>query len=244
MCPPAGARHKTHYLPRKCPMLAWFSDLTPKERRTMGACFGGWSLDALDVQIYSFVIPTLLALWGISKAEAGILGTVTLLLSAFGGWIAGMLSDRYGRVRVLQITIVWYALFTFLCGLTQDFTQLFICRALQGLGFGGEWAAGAVLMGEVIRDQYRGRAVGLVQTGWAGGWGGGALLYSALFSFLPEAIAWRAMFWIGLAPALLVFWIRRFVEEPELSVQRREAVGFTHLFAALKPPYLSTTWRV
>src|SRR3954468_19233673 len=134
MCPPAGDRHKAHHLPRKRPMLAWFSDLTPKERRTMGACFGGWSLDALDVQIYSFVIPTLLALWGISKAEAGILGTVTLLLSAFGGWIAGMLSDGYVRLRVLQITIVWYPLFTFLLGLTQEFPQLFILRALQWLG--------------------------------------------------------------------------------------------------------------
>jgi MFS family permease len=121
---------------------------------------------------------------------------------------------------------------------------LFVLRALQGFGFGGEWAAGAVLMGEVIRDQYRGRAVGLVQTGWSIGWGTAALLFTGLFAFLPEAVAWRAMFWIGLAPALLVFWIRRFVEEPLLSVQRREPVGFSHLFAALKPPYLATTWRV
>jgi MFS family permease len=134
--------------------------------------------------------------------------------------------------------------FTFLCGFAQDFNQLFVLRALQGFGFGGEWAAGAVLMGEVIRDQYRGRAVGLVQTGWSIGWGSAALLYTLFFAFLPETTAWRAMFWIGLAPALLVFWIRRYVEEPELSVQRRQAVGWTHLFAALKPPYLATTWRV
>ena len=98
-----------------------------------------------------FVIPSLLALWHISTGQAGVLGTITLLVSAFGGWVAGALSDRWGRVRVLQITILWYAFFTFLCGFAQDFTQLFIFRALQGLGFGGEWAAGAVLMGEVIR---------------------------------------------------------------------------------------------
>jgi MFS family permease len=225
-------------------MLAWMRDLTTRERRTMIACFGGWSLDALDVQIFSFVIPSLLAIWHISTAQAGELATITLLVSAFGGWIAGAVADRIGRVRVLQITILWYALFTFLCGFAQDFNQLFVLRALQGFGFGGEWAAGAVLMGEVIRDQYRGRAVGLVQTGWAVGWGTAALLFTALFAFLPEAIAWRALFWIGLAPALLVFWIRRFVEEPEHSVQRRAAVGWLHLFAALKPPYLATTWRV
>jgi MFS family permease len=225
-------------------MLAWMRDLTARERRTMIACFGGWSLDALDVQIFSFVIPSLLTIWHISTAEAGELATITLLVSAFGGWIAGAVADRIGRVRVLQIAILWYAVFTFLCGFAQDFNQLFVLRALQGFGFGGEWAAGAVLMGEVIRDQYRGRAVGLVQTGWSIGWGSAALLYTLFFAFLPETTAWRAMFWIGLAPALLVFWIRRYVEEPELSVQRRQAVGWTHLFAALKPPYLATTWRV
>jgi MFS family permease len=123
-------------------------------------------------------------------------------------------------VRVLQVTILWYAIFTFLCGFAQDFTQLFIFRALQGLGFGGEWAAGAVLMGEVIQDRYRGRAVGIVQTGWSIGWGAAALLYTVLIATLPEAVAWRAMFWVGLAPAALVFWIRRYVEEPELNRSR------------------------
>ncbi|MGA3005157.1 MAG: MFS transporter, partial [Acetobacteraceae bacterium] len=96
-------------------MLAWMRDLTARERRTMIACFGGWSLDALDVQIFSFVIPALLAIWHISTAEAGELATITLLVSAFGGWIAGAVADRIGRVRVLQIAILWYAVFTFLC---------------------------------------------------------------------------------------------------------------------------------
>ena len=227
-------------------MFRLFSELTKQERRTMVACFGGWSLDALDVQIYSFVIPTLLATWGITKGEAGILGTITLLISAFGGWFAGTLSDRYGRVRVLQITILWYAFFTFLCGLTQDFTQLFICRALQGFGFGGEWAAGAVLMGEVIRDRYRGRAVGLVQTGWAVGWGAAAILYTVLFAIFPAAFAWRVLFALGLLPALLVFFIRRNVQESDVFLNRTEstAPAMTHLLRALRPPYLSTTWRV
>ena len=225
-------------------MLAWFSDLNARERRTMTACFGGWSLDALDVQIFSFVIPSLLALWKITAGQAGELATVTLLVSSFGGWIAGALSDRFGRVRVLQITILWYAVFTFLCGFAQNFEQLFLFRALQGLGFGGEWAAGAVLMGEVIRDKYRGRAVGIVQTGWSIGWGAAALLYTILIAVLPEALAWRALFWIGIAPAGLVFWIRRFVEEPELNRRRAAPAGIWHIFSALKPPYLATTWRV
>ncbi len=225
-------------------MLAWFKDLTPIERRTMLACFGGWSLDALDVQIFSFVIPSLLAVWGITTAEAGVLATVTLVVSSFGGWIAGALSDRFGRVRILQVTILWYAVFTFLCGFADNFNQLFWLKALQGLGFGGEWAAGAVLMGEVIRDKYRGRAVGLVQTGWAVGWGAAALLYTLLSANLPEALTWKVMFWVGLVPAALVFWIRRFVEEPPIQPHAASGAGLMHLFSALKAPYFSTTWRV
>ena len=133
-------------------------------------------------------------------AEAGMLATVALLLSAVGGWVTGMLSDRYGRVRILQWTILWFAFFTFLSGFTQNFNQLFICRALQGLGFGGEWAAGAVLIGETIRDRYRGRAVGTVQSGWAIGWAAATILFWGVFSVLPEELAWRVMFWFGLAP--------------------------------------------
>jgi len=211
----------------------------------MLACFGGWTLDAFDVQIFSFVIPTLLILWHISTAEAGELGTITLLISAFGGWLGGALADRYGRLRVLQFTILWYAVFTFLCGFAQDFTQLFIFRALQGLGFGGEWAAGAVLMGEVIQDRFRGRAVGLVQTGWAIGWGAAAIAYTALFAFLDPAIAFRVMFWIGILPALLVLWIRRNVKESDLAPREPATTGtFAQIFAVLRPPYLSTTWRL
>ena len=227
-------------------MLAWFSDLNQRERRTMTACFGGWALDALDVMIFSFVIPSLLVLWHISKAEAGILATVTLVVSAFGGWFAGALADRFGRVIILQVAILWYAFFTFLCGFANDFNTLLVFRALQGLGFGGEWAAGAVLIGEVIRDKYRGRAVGIVQTGWSVGWGAAALLYTFFFAILPEEIAWRVMFWIGLAPALLVFWIRRYVEEPNPELRRAVAVniGVSHLFAAMKRPYLSVTMRL
>jgi MFS family permease len=228
-------------------MLGWVGELNATERRTMGACFGGWSLDAFDVQMYSFVIPTVIAIWGLSRGEAGLIGTVTLLISSLGGWFSGTLSDRFGRVRMLQITILWYSVFTFLCAFAQNFEQLFILRALHGLGFGGEWAAGAVLMGEVIRDKYRGRGVGIVQTGWAVGWGAAALVYTALYSFLPEAIAWRALFAIGLLPAVFVFWIRRHIDEPEIyrvARRQREPIGFSHLFSAFRGPHLWTTIKV
>src|SRR5246127_2965 len=172
----------------------WYRELDASERRTFWACFGGWMLDAMDVQIFSFAIPAIIAAFHISNADAGLIGTVTLLTSAFGGWFAGALSDRFGRVRTLQITIAWFAIFTFLTGFAQTYTQLLICRSLMGFGFGGEWAAAAVLVGELIRAEHRGKAVGAMQSGWAVGWGVAALLATWFFSVLPTATAWRALF--------------------------------------------------
>ncbi len=228
-------------------MLGWIGDLNVKERRTMVACFGGWTLDALDVQLFSFVLPTIIGLWALTGGEAGLIGSATLVISALGGWFAGTLSDRFGRVRLLQIMILWYAGFTFLCGFAQNYPQLFVLRALHGLGYGGEWAAGAVLMGEVIRDKYRGRGVGFVQTGWAVGWGIAALAYTGLYALLPEAIAWRILFWIGVLPALFVFWIRRYIDESDVYKSHRltgPTVGFSHLFSAFRGPHLWTTIKV
>jgi MFS family permease len=202
-------------------MATFLSDLKVNERRTLVACFGGWALDSFDVNLYALVIPTLLVTLNFKMAEAGILATVALLLSAVGGWVTGTLADKYGRVRVLQVTIVWFAFFTFMAGFCNNFGQFFVVRALQGLGFGGEWAAGAVLIGEVINSRYRGRAVGLVQSGWAVGWGGATLAFALVFSLLPQDIAWRVLFWTGLLPALLVIYIRRFVNEPEIFEQSR-----------------------
>ncbi len=223
----------------------WIYDLTPTERSTLIATFGGWGLDGMDVMIYSFVIPTLIAAWHMSKAQAGMLGTVALLVSAVGGWLAGLLSDRYGRARVLQLTILWFAVFTCLSGFTNSFWQLLIVRGLQGLGFGGEWAVGSVLMGEAIRAQYRGKAVGTVQGGWALGWGVTAVCYTVLFSLLPAGMAWRVMFWIGILPALLVFYIRRNVPEPEVfrrTLARENSLGEgSHFLEIFSPSLLRTT---
>jgi len=226
-------------------MLNWYKDLQLNERRAFWSCFGGWSLDAFDVQVYSFTIPTLIAIWGISNAQAGQLGTVTLLLSALGGWITGLLSDRYGRVRMLQITIFVFAVFTFLSGFAQNFGQLFACRALQGLGFGGEWAAGSVLIGEMIRSEYRGRAVGTVQSGFSVGWGAAAIVYTIIFSLLPAEQAWRVLFWIGILPAGLVFYIRRFVDEPAIfnQAKRQETSLAKNLFLIFSPEFLPTTLK-
>ncbi len=227
-------------------MFAWLRDLTSRERRTMLACWGGWTLDGFDQQLYSYVVPTTIAVWGMSTGVAGTIGTVTVVTSSFGGWFAGALADRFGRVRMLQIAILWYSVFTFLCGFAQNFEQLFILRGLHGLGFGGEWATGAVLMGEVIRDKYRGRGVGFVQTGAAFGPGLAALVYAGLFAIMPEAIAWRALFWVGILPGLFVLWIRRSIPELGAFEGRRDSAqpGIAQLLSAFRAPYLWLTIKV
>lgn len=221
-------------------MFGWFNGLDRDGRRTFWACCGGYALDAMDVQIYSFILPALVALWGMTNAQAGLLATITLILSALGGWLAGLMADRIGRVRTLQITIVWFAVFTFLSGFTDSFGQLLVTRGLQGLGFGGEWAAGSVLIGEVIAARHRGKAVGFVQSSWAFGWGVAAILATLFFSVLSPEYAWRALFFIGLLPAFSIFLIRRLVPEPSVYKQAKFHPPFTAIFA---PRYLSTTLR-
>jgi len=218
----------------------WFTNMNVRERRTFWACFSGWALDAMDVQLYAVVMPTLIAVWGMSQAQAGTLGTAALLFSSVGGWIAGILADRYGRVVVLRLTILWFAFFTFLSGFTQSYEQLLLTRSLQGLGFGGEWAAGAVLMSEVIDKRIRGRAVGTVQGGWSVGYGAAVLLFTIVFSVAPPEVAWRYLFILGLLPALLVLWIRRYVEEPALftSMKATTAQGAPLQFVEIFGPTL------
>jgi MFS family permease len=206
---------------------AWFKEMTPPERRTFWACFSGWGLDALDAQIYSLVIPTIMVVFQLTGGEAGAIATVTLLCSAVGGWAAGLLADRIGRVRTLQLTILWFSVFTFLSGFAQSYEQLMLARALMGFGFGGEWAAGAVLIGEVIRPQYRGRAVGTVQSGWSIGWAAAVLVQTLLFTMFDPTVAWRYLFFIGVLPALAVFLIRRFVAEPPVFAETRRRIEAT-----------------
>jgi MFS family permease len=202
-------------------LLAFYRDMNLPERRTFWACASGWALDGMDFMIYPLVIGTIIKLWSVDPGTAGLAGTVTLLSSAIGGWLGGYLADRIGRVRTLQFTILWFSFFSLICAVVQSFDQLLIARAVLGLGFGGEWAAGAVLMGEAIRPQYRGRAVGSVQSGWAVGWGLAVLAQAILFSCFPAEIAWRWMFAVGALPALLVFYLRRYVSEPEIAAATR-----------------------
>ena len=225
--------------------IAWYGLLNPNEKRTLWACFGGWALNSFDFFIFTFALPAIIVALDITRQQAGMITTWTLVASALGGWIAGMLADRYGRVRVLQVTILWFAAFGLLCAFAQEYWQLLAGRMLMGLGLGGEWAVGAVLLGEVIRAKDRGKAVGTMQSGWGIGWGIAALISIAILLRLKPDIAWRVLLCIGLLPALLIFYIRRYIHDAAVfdATQKklrgkRGAANFLNIFS---PALIKTT---
>ena len=221
-------------------MVAFYRGMTTVERRTMFACALGFALDGLDFTIYTLVLGTVIAVWHVGRGPAGLTVTATLVCSAIGGWIAGYVSDHVGRVRALQLTVLWFAVFSLLSAVSQSFTQLALSRALLGFGFGGEWTAGAALMSEVVRPRYRGRAVGSVQSGWAVGWGGAVILQAIVYSLVPDREAWRWMFALGFIPALYVLFVRRYIEEPPVA-SRARAESMGSVVDIFKPDLLKTT---
>ncbi|SPA17578.1 MFS transporter [Cupriavidus taiwanensis] len=223
----------------------WLKETTQAERKTLFAAFVGYGVDAFDYMIYTFMIPTFILVWGMTKAEAGYIATGALISSAVGGWLAGILADKYGRVRILQLTVLWFSFFTFLSGFTQSPEQLFVTRMLQGLGFGGEWSVGSVLIAEMIRARHRGKAVGLVQSSWAVGWGLSAIAFWAIYAAFDQQYAWRVLFWTGVLPAIFILYIRRNISEPAVYQETRAKLARTgqsnNFMLIFKPGVLRVT---
>ncbi|WNV89694.1 MFS transporter [Umezawaea sp. Da 62-37] len=201
--------------------LAWFHTLGRNGKRAFTGAFGGYGLDSYDYWVLPLSLVAITSFFGISKGQAGLLNTATLVLSALGGAAAGVLADRVGRVKTLLITVITYAVFTVLCGFATSYEMLLVFRGLQGLGFGGEWAAGAILVAEYSKPEYRGRAVAFIQSAWAVGWGLAVVVYTAVFSLAGPDFAWRIMFWTGALPAVLVLYIRRTVQDAPGTVEQR-----------------------
>ena len=218
----------------------WYLVLSSKTRRVFWTQFSGFGVDALNVQLYPFVLPALLTLWGLSHAQAGLLGAATLASSAVGGWIAGLLADRFGRVRVLKVTIVWLAISTGLCAFAGNFHQLLIARLFQGVGFGGEWAVGAVFIAEVAPSEIRGRMVGMAQSAWAVGWGSAAITSAIALSLLSPDLGWRVTFAAGFLPAILVFVFRIGLKDSDVFLKSSRQSPWHAIFSR---PTLSSTIR-
>ncbi len=210
------ATHPARVSVRSASPFQWPRDTSPAERKSLIAGSLGWMLDAMDVMLYSFVLAYLIREFHMSTSTAGLLNSLTLGASAIGGFCFGILADRIGRTRALMASILVYSISSAACGLSHSIPQLALFRFLLGLGMGGEWSSGAALIAETWRAEHRGRALGLMQSAYAIGEAVAAIVVLVVF----PRLGWRAVFFVGVLPALLVFWIYRGVPEPELWKNR------------------------
>lgn len=196
--------------PSDAGLFGWWRVAAPQPRRALIAASLGWALDAFDVMLFSLTLSAVIAELGLTKTQAGALGSITLLGGAAGGLIFGHVADRYGRTRAMMASVLLYSVFTAACGFSQTFWQFAMFRALLGLGMGGEWASGAALVSESWPAKHRGRALGFMQSSWAIGFAAAAIVVGIV---LPR-YGWRAVFFVGILPAFFTLWLRRSVEEP------------------------------
>ena len=201
---------------RRFLIFEWPRDVTSAERSSLIAGGAGWMLDAMDVMLYSYVVAALIREFGIDKGTAGLLNSLTLVASAIGGLIFGVIADRIGRVRALMASILVYSLASAASGFSQTIPQLAVCRFILGLGMGGEWTTAAALIAETWRAEHRGKALGIMQSAYAVG----EAIAAGIFLLVLPRFGWRAVFFVGVLPAFFVLWIQRRVPEPDLWKSR------------------------
>lgn len=191
---------------------------TAYANRALWASAIGYAMDGFDLLILGFILPAIAADLALSSAQAGALVTWTLVGAVVGGIVFGMLSDRYGRVRVLSWTILLFAVFTGLCSLAQGYWDLLAYRTIAGIGLGGEFGIGMALAAEACAPERRARASSFVGLGWQAG----VLAAALLTPLLLPVIGWRGMFAVGLLPAVVSFVMRRTLGEPEMFLAQQK----------------------
>ncbi len=199
-----------------------FRDVTSAQRRTLVAAALGWALDAFDVMLFAMVVAYVMRDLHIDKPTVGLLNTLTLLASGLGGLLFGWIADRSGRTRALMLSIATYSVCSFFSGLSTSVQMLAACRFLLGLGMGGEWNTGATLVAETWPTHLRAQALAIVQSSWAWGYAAAALVAGFVLQHFQN---WRYVFFVGIAPALVILWIRSDVPESELWQQRDTKVS-------------------
>jgi MFS family permease len=200
-------------------IYGWLAEASISQKRTLLAASLGWMLDSMDVMLYALVLGQVQQELHLTPALSGAMMSATLISAAVGGLGFGWFADRYGRVRALTISMLAYSVATALCGLTQNAAQLMVCRVFLGFGMGGEWAAGAAMVAETWPARHRAKALALVQSSWAVGYALGA----AVVALVMPHFGWRAVFFVGIVPALITLWLRRGVGEPEAWEKARTA---------------------
>src|SRR5688500_17482277 len=217
--------------------VPWYRTVTREQWRVLLAAKFGWMLDAMDFMLYTMAVGQLRSYFGFGDDTAGMLGTVTLVMSGVGGAIFGYVADRFGRTRALMSTILIFSLASLGAATSQTVMQLLLWRAVLGIGMGGEWASGAVLVSETWPAHLRNKAISIMQSGWALGYMM-ASIAAAIILGSPSlgADAWRWLFVVGVVPAFFTLWIRRYVKEPDTWKQKAQAVGGPSPFAVIFGP--------
>jgi len=211
-------------------MFTWWLEADAKARRSLVAASLGWMLDSFDVMLYALVVQGVMADLSIDARTGGQLQSYTLLASAAGGLMFGVIADRFGRTRALILSVLIYSVFTAACGFARTAAELAMFRVFLGIGMGGEWASGAALVSETWPDRHRGKALAFVQSSWAIGYGLAVVVDFVVRSVL--GFNWRVVFFVGVLPALLALWVRRKVEEPEMW-QRARREGHSRSLAPM-----------
>lgn len=188
-------------------------------RKALAASAIGYAMDGFDLLILGFMLRAISAELHLTPPQAGSLVTWTLIGAVAGGILFGILSDYYGRVRVLTWTILLFAVFTGLCAFAQGYWDLLVYRTIAGLGLGGEFGIGMALVAEAWPAAYRARGCTYVALGWQAG----VLVAALLTPLLLPVIGWRGMFLFGLIPGVIAFAVRRFVTEPKIFLERAKA---------------------
>jgi len=208
----------------------WNSDA----RNAVLASFLGWTLDAFDFFILVFVLSKAADTFAVSMAKMTLAITVTLMLRPVGALLFGLLADRFGRRRPMMWNLVFFSVMEVLSGFAPNYTSFMICRALFGIGMGGEWGIGAALSMETVPARWRGIASGFLQQGYPTGY----LLAAFCFRFLPSSWSWRSLFFIGGLPALLAIFVRFRVKESAVWRQSRRH-DWAHLGRAI-----ASHWKI
>jgi MFS family permease len=205
-----------------------FSAIRPAQRRTLVAASLGWMLDAFDAMLYALVLAHIMRDLGMNKAMGGLLNSLTLLASGIGGVAFGFIADRIGRKRALMLSILTYSVCSFASGLSRSVLTLAVLRFILGLGMGGEWNTGATLVAETWPSELRAKAIAIVQSSWAIGYALAAVVAGVVLHYAN----WRVVFFVGVLPALVVFWIQKGVPESEMWIEHRRRADESHRLSA------------
>ncbi len=208
-------------------VFSWYKDISRKQWLTFVVALLGWTLDAMDLLLYVYALPKIRDTWSLTETEAAWLFGITLASSAIGGALFGIITDYIGRIRGLTYSILLYSVFTGLSAFSPNVYFFLVCRFFLGLGMGGEWASGEILVAETWPAEHRGKVVGMVQSGWGIGYILAAILSILILPHADLEItlpflghiffhSWRVLFLVGILPAFLVFFVYRHCEEPEI----------------------------